>query len=974
MAERTIRTYLRVEVADAKRQLRDFAGEADRASAAFDASGKRIETTAGRMVRSAQVNAAEWRTVGQTLAVLGGAGVAALGASAAAAISWESAWAGVLKTVDGTATELERLEGGLRTMARSLPASHTEIAAVAEAAGQLGIRVNDVAAFTKVMIDLGETTNLSAEDAATGLARFSNVMGTAASDVDRLGATIVDLGNNYATTEREILEMSQRLAAAGKVVGLSESEVMALATAMSSVGIEAEAGGSAISRVMIAIAKSVDTGGERLDAFARAAGMSAEQFQAAWRQDAVGALVDVVGGLGNLTAAGEGAFEMLDELGLKEVRVTNAMLSMAAAGDLVSSAVDLANTAWDENTALVEEASKRYDTAEAKISMARNSITDAAIEMGSHLLPVLSEVAEAVAGVAEWFGNLPDPLQRAVTGLGGIASVAALGAGGLALMVPRALETLDAFQKIGAVSPRVATGLTRIGGAALRIGGAAAGIGLVGVALAKIAEASYMDRIDKGMGRVAESIAEASATANASALDGLFRDANGDDLIEGVNDLGSALERTFNKNWEQSFNDWGSNLMHSLTGVEGSTQHLEGTWSRMDQQLVDMVSGGHADQAAAVFEMIGDAALANGVSIERLNEIFPLYIDGLKLVGAEAQITATSTKTLSDDVDVHAERLERYYEAIGMTAEELQEWKDAAAVAASSFGNMLGAYDDVIAKNIEVAQSTANATKSAKDSWEDYYDGTSVSIKDFIANLEEQVAAQEAWEQNMLTIAGRVSPEMVTYLQGLGVEGAPMVEMIAGASDEDLSKIEGLFARSGQGAATAFAEELALVTFGTIPIEANTTPAIWEIEKVIDDYHNRVIELQVKANFEGGAVGDVVGRARDWLFSGANRGGSQYDEPLGPPAPSPFLSSPPSGDIWGNSVLKGWPTSLGAQASAFGTPAQPSGGTPMVLREHTVEQTTVNVDKLVAQDVEDFTEQTTALRRGAAIAGMRAVY
>src|SRR5690606_7981651 len=182
-----------------------------------------------RLSRSARVNATEWRTVGTTLATIGTIGIAALGASAAAAVQWESAWTGVLKTVDGTATELTKLEGGLRRMATELPASHAEIAGVAAAAGQLGVGVADIESFTKVMIDLGETTNLSAQEAATGLARFANVMGTAQSDVSRLGSTIVGLGNNFATTEREILDMAQRLASAGRTVGVSEADILGLA-------------------------------------------------------------------------------------------------------------------------------------------------------------------------------------------------------------------------------------------------------------------------------------------------------------------------------------------------------------------------------------------------------------------------------------------------------------------------------------------------------------------------------------------------------------------------------------------------------------------------------------------------------------------------------------------------------------------------------------------------------------------------
>src|SRR5690606_27654269 len=152
--------------------------------------------------------------------------------AAKASMDWESSWAGVLKTVDGSPAQLKAVEDGLRGLARELPASHQEIAAVAEAAGQLGVETDSVVKFTRTMINLGETTNLSAEEAATSLARFSNIMGTSQDDVDRLGSTLVGLGNNFATTEGEIMAMGMRLSGIGAQLGLTEGDVLGLAAAM----------------------------------------------------------------------------------------------------------------------------------------------------------------------------------------------------------------------------------------------------------------------------------------------------------------------------------------------------------------------------------------------------------------------------------------------------------------------------------------------------------------------------------------------------------------------------------------------------------------------------------------------------------------------------------------------------------------------------------------------------------------------
>lgn len=86
-----------------------------------------------------------------------------------------------------------------------------------------------------------------AGEAATSIAQISNVMGTMEHDgsegVERFAATLVALGKAGASTEAEIVDMAQCIAGAGKLVGASESDVLALANAMASVGIESQLGG-----------------------------------------------------------------------------------------------------------------------------------------------------------------------------------------------------------------------------------------------------------------------------------------------------------------------------------------------------------------------------------------------------------------------------------------------------------------------------------------------------------------------------------------------------------------------------------------------------------------------------------------------------------------------------------------------------------------------------------------------------------
>lgn len=406
--------------------------EIGRLVAFIDGDTSGFERAFARADRQLRKTSRNMTAAGRQLSLTVTAPIVAAGAGALkASIDFESAFAGVRKTVDATEPQLEELRQGIRDMAKELPTSATEIAGVAEAAGQLGIETENILEFTRVMVDLGETTNLSARDAASALARLANVMGTSEKDFDRLGSTIVDLGNNSATTEAEIVEMAQRIGGAGKTVGLTEAEVLAFAAALSSVGIEAQAGGSAISRLMVNLASEVATGGDNLETFAAVAGMTADEFKTAFEEDAAGAIIRFIEGLGKVEDAGGNVFGVLEALGLTEVRLRDALLRSANAGDLLRESIDLGNTAWEENNALSKEAAQRYDTTAAKLEVAWNRMMDVAITAGDALAPALIAAVDAgepliemLAAAAEGFADLPQPVQTTIIGFTGFVAAA----------------------------------------------------------------------------------------------------------------------------------------------------------------------------------------------------------------------------------------------------------------------------------------------------------------------------------------------------------------------------------------------------------------------------------------------------------------------------------------------------------------------------------------------------------------------
>ena len=363
---------------------------------------KSIGSTALKAVGKAAV------AVGTAVSTLGGYALKA-------SIDFESAFAGVRKTVDATEEEFKMLEKGIRDMSKRMPQSASEIAQVAEAAGQLGIETKNILGFTETMVMLGDATNMTSEQAATALARLANITRMPQSEFDRLGSTIVALGNNLATTEAEIVEMGLRLAGTGAQVGLTEAQILALAGAMSSVGINAEAGGSSMSRVIQKINTEVLSSGKNLQKFAEIAGMSAEEFSKAWKEKPSEAILAFVQGLDKINKSGGDVTSTLKDLGINSVQEIDTLLRLAGASEVLADSLELAEEAWKENIALQNEAEQRYKTTESLIRILKNNIDDLAISVGNEL----KESARGGIGTAiEMVEQLADALEtRGLAGL-----------------------------------------------------------------------------------------------------------------------------------------------------------------------------------------------------------------------------------------------------------------------------------------------------------------------------------------------------------------------------------------------------------------------------------------------------------------------------------------------------------------------------------------------------------------------------
>jgi len=455
------------------------------------ASGKMIagmgaigRTTFVDLEKQAKDNANAWGTMGQQWSALG-TGAKALGgvlvasltvpivamgaAVTKAAMDFDTSFAGVRKTVDGVVgyggkltTFGVQLGLDFRQLAKEIPITVDEINRIGEAAGQLGIRAEDLLEFTKTMAMLGTTSNMTADAAATGIAQIQNIFRAAGKDTANFGAALIALGIDSAATESTILEFATRIAGAGHIAGMTQADVLGLATAMASVGVEAEAGGTAVQKVLISMVTAVTNGGAKLEEFGRIAGMSGDAFKQAFNTDPGKAFNQWVEGLGK---AGRGAIAMLEELGLNNQRTIRSFLSLAGAGDSVNRYLDLSRGSWAEHSALVKAASEKYQAFGAQLQLFKNRVNDIGITLGDvmlrigrNLLDVVDPLIKKIDGLAKSFADLPVPVQNSTVAVGGL--IASLGLGvfvggslvGAIGNIATAMQTLGFATKAGMVS------------------------------------------------------------------------------------------------------------------------------------------------------------------------------------------------------------------------------------------------------------------------------------------------------------------------------------------------------------------------------------------------------------------------------------------------------------------------------------------------------------------------------------------
>lgn len=539
-------------------------------------------STMGRMGASIKQFGDKHKEASQKIAEFGSAytrtvstGIVAAGAlSVKAAVDIDTSLTNVRKTVDGTEQDYQRLKESAIEFSKTNAVSAAQILDIQALGAQLGFSIDELENFGEVVSGLDIATDMDADTAATEMAQFANITGMAHDQVSNYASSLVALGNSTATTESAISSMAQRVGAAGTQVGMSQADILGLSAALSSLGIEAEAGGTAISKTLTDIDTAVSTNSEGLQKWAEVAGMSVEEFTSAWGNDATGTFEQVINGMSQVEENGGNLSLVLEELGINEVRQTDTLKRLAGNYGLLDSSIKTANDGWTKNTALSNEVANRNESLASKFEILKNRVVAVAEDIGTPLANALLDALDAMQPLfdmiesgAEAFSNMSDEQQQFA--LKAVAAAAALGP-----LLSMAGNLGSAASGIGGAIGKLSKKLEESGKKAVFMKAAIGGVGVALGALAVAYVAKELHDVYVEMENV-DSISQTLASTTAASGQAITSSMDG--TAKSVKDCSKEIESLVNstKSMQQGWQD-------SWTTLAGTDARLQNAMSTIE--------------------------------------------------------------------------------------------------------------------------------------------------------------------------------------------------------------------------------------------------------------------------------------------------------------------------------------------------------------------------------------------------------
>lgn len=394
-------------------------------------------------------------SVGKKSALIGAAIILPLALAANEAIKFEESLADIGKTTGLADAKLEKFGDGILKLSETTRTSVEDLAKIAEIGGQLGIAEKDLLSFTdasdKFNIALGADFG-GVDEAISQVGKIKGLFGGTrdlgvADSINQVGSAINELGAIGAGTSANITDFALRIGALPDALKPSIENTLALGTFLEEMGISSERGASGLSKVLL-------VAGQNLGSFADQMGSTKNEASKLLSEDPTKFVTLFAKSFEGL--APEQLAMKLKDLKLNSQEAIKVIGALGGGAERLAELQNASNKAFSEGTSLQDEAAKKNATTAAKIAIMKNKMQSLAITLGQVLLPVISDLVEAVTPVIQKFSKWAKENKGT---LGTIMKVAAAVAGfafavsGIAFAVGIASKAMVIFNFVMAANP-----------------------------------------------------------------------------------------------------------------------------------------------------------------------------------------------------------------------------------------------------------------------------------------------------------------------------------------------------------------------------------------------------------------------------------------------------------------------------------------------------------------------------------------
>ena len=401
---------------------------------AFDRQLVRTSASSARNDARASERAIEnARYAARDMAVYYGAITAGLGrvvsSATQAGIAQERAFADVQRTAQGTTADLDNLKRAYTELSTKTTTSFADLSKIGTLGAQMNIPTKDLEDFTKAVAQFSTVTGMEVEAATTAFGRFGQMMGGlqesakgAGDGYAVLANQVADLGAKSVATEPEIANMMVSIAAQGKSAGLTQNQILALSSTLSSLAIPKEWARGSLQRIFNSINSAAAEGSDSMHTYARAIGATDEEFQKLWRDDPNRVFQGILQHLAGISDKVDKA-QAIKDLGFKNVRDVELLSRMSNSLGLYVEQLKEADKAAKGTTFIDESMGIIMGTMAAKVEAFQHALQNAGAAINSSFMVPFKGLISLATGIINAFAQLPRPIQAFVGALAAVGTV-----------------------------------------------------------------------------------------------------------------------------------------------------------------------------------------------------------------------------------------------------------------------------------------------------------------------------------------------------------------------------------------------------------------------------------------------------------------------------------------------------------------------------------------------------------------------